>query len=574
MGYSEVYCHICGMSFNVGRIRRPDEPPAAGWSIMGYSGGFFVCSSLYVRDFCPREAGCLVAIRPLPGRKQDPAEDVTDPADEADGDYEYESSDGEEPYEYEIPEESGGDDDVDMAGEGDDDDDEVSDSTSENNYVEFVRSIRSEREHVGPTFPQHPEIPPETDVDERFSDLGPSQALEHIAGSLGCRFNNSLDCGGGFNGHAISAEDMRGCNTIQCLVRKPEGWVPEPDDKDFEQRGDYFLSGLSDYMPSRDDRSPKVFPHRHGYDMVKAENVMWEPSRLEQYAMPFHPTCLEVFKRASLYRSGRVDMKGLTGWWAQEANYQSFYSFPRDPAVNREQWFRHKLGDDFVAANPCFIRPLQNIISSSVQLGDEAFVHGDFDGTKETTTVSTDTFSRLPESVRILVLLYLQPKDIANLRLASRTFLKLKQSIFRLLILRDMPWLWEVWSELDYSPWTATTSSELQKEAHNRKERSEFLQASIRALLEDESEDSQQNRNDAAISALREQLAVASMEPPRGSVSCPKLSVVMTDWFRLRTELTKQHDQLLGLRNRRRIWKDCNEILDRIARYRDEGKIS
>jgi len=38
--------------------------------------------------------------------------------------------------------------------------------------------------------------------------------VEHIAGP-GCR---NLD---GYNGHNISGEEMRGCLTLQCLVRKP-----------------------------------------------------------------------------------------------------------------------------------------------------------------------------------------------------------------------------------------------------------------------------------------------------------------------------------------------------------------
>jgi hypothetical protein len=35
MGYSEVVCRICGVSFNIGRIRKADEPPSHGWTKTG-----------------------------------------------------------------------------------------------------------------------------------------------------------------------------------------------------------------------------------------------------------------------------------------------------------------------------------------------------------------------------------------------------------------------------------------------------------------------------------------------------------------------------------------------------------
>ncbi|KAI7553083.1 hypothetical protein KC331_g1464 [Hortaea werneckii] len=34
---SERFCQLCGISFNAGRIRRPDEPPAAAWGFYGHN---------------------------------------------------------------------------------------------------------------------------------------------------------------------------------------------------------------------------------------------------------------------------------------------------------------------------------------------------------------------------------------------------------------------------------------------------------------------------------------------------------------------------------------------------------
>lgn len=83
--------------------------------------------------------------------------------------------------------------------------------------------------------------------------------LEHIAGPH-CVHE------GGYSGHEITAEEMSGCTTHQCLIRKGEKWQPEADDQEFELNGKYFLSGLSGHMPSTDDggHGPDYLPARHG----------------------------------------------------------------------------------------------------------------------------------------------------------------------------------------------------------------------------------------------------------------------------------------------------------------------
>ena len=94
--------------------------------------------------------------------------------------------------------------------------------------------------------------------------------LEHLAGPS-CT-NHS-----GYSGHRISAEEMRGCTTSQCLVKKPSDWVPEADDKGFELDSNYFLSGLGSYMPSRDDANTKFDPHRHGKTTgyINLDTIIW-----------------------------------------------------------------------------------------------------------------------------------------------------------------------------------------------------------------------------------------------------------------------------------------------------------
>ena len=46
-----------------------------------------------------------------------------------------------------------------------------------------------------------------------------------------------------------------------------------------------------------------------------------------------------------------------------------------------------------------------------------------------------------------------------------------------------------------------------------------------------------------------------------------------TDWFHLYKMVKGCWQDLKGLRNRKRIWRDVSEVVRRIERYRDEGRI-
>lgn len=56
---------------------------------------------------------------------------------------------------------------------------------------------------------------------------------------------------------------------------------------------------------------------------------------------------------------------------------------------------------------------------------------------------SSDLFMKLPNEIRSLILDELSSKDIANLRLVTPAYRQLSVSLFRRLLLEDMPWLWE-----------------------------------------------------------------------------------------------------------------------------------
>ena len=373
-------------------------------------------------------------------------------------------------------------------------------------------------------------------------------------------------------------------------------------------------------MPSRDIGDPKLEPQRHGCPYADADPYLWDEVRAPETAMPFHPTCLEVFKRASLRRLGRVDVRGLLDWWGITGHSGNF---DRHPAARRagEQWWNHRAGGEFLAANPCFVPELPGIFASvsaaaattattTASLagvgGDE---RGDPDRHRPICTAAAaevpaekDIFSRLSYDETSSILALLSIEDVANLALASPTMRRLPQSLFRELVLRDLPWLWEAWCGMDYAWLSTTTAKDVEAaDAKFQAEQTAILDA-IRVLEKEQEEEEEEaggekgkekQRHDAAIAALTAKLSSirrAGVEA-RQPVPAPQLRADTTDWFRLyraiggtgtgngkETTRWGPHDrdhgrQLKGLRNRRRIWADCQSILDAMKSLRREGRI-
>ncbi|KAF4335203.1 salicylate hydroxylase [Fusarium beomiforme] len=443
MGYSEVLCHICGVSFNINRSRTDKEPRSAAW---GHIEGN--------PENSHGRWGCYYVQRN--GSQDEPGTASS------------------EPVKY---------------------------------------------------FP--PNIEPEDSSDDGWTSDTPDGDWEHIAGP---------DCknSGSYNGNRISTEAMKGCQTFQCIVPKGDNWQPERDDEDFEASGNFFLSGLGDDLPSRDMDWPVVSPRRHSKDYVRAENTIWDFDDVSGYCMPFHPTCFEIYKRASSHRYGTVDIECLMKWWYLESGYDDFFLFPRHPAVKRgqEQWWRHERGSEFLVANPCFIPGLDALFQSAQSVkGSNEDRSGRSRTVIGTGSAPTDPFSKLPGEMIREILINLNFKDLANLRLTSRVFLHLPNSVLYELTIRNTPWLYEAWSSLPISFWATTTQEEIDQEIERR--------GSI-------------NTRPHPVKLLNK---------------------TETDWLRLNMEVSRNWKELLGLQNRRRIWNDCQEILNRVDEYRKQGKI-
>lgn len=371
-----------------------------------------------------------------------------------------------------------------------------------------------------------------------------TEAYEHVAGP---------DCVDlhGYSGHAISAEEMKYCTTIQCIVLCDNEYHesypnqrPEPDDEEFERKGVYHLTGLGEGRRSWEDDC-SVYPKRHGcYEVYP---MAWKG--FENGDPPFHPHCLEMYRRVSELRRGTSDMTDLAHWIEGQPDEK-----PDHPAVHRgnNQWWTHRPGDEFLAANPLHIPGLSVLLESAKR------ENGTFDarespfGKRSTTSqITGNLFARLPEELRDIIVAPLDSKDIASLRLASRSFRHLQYTLWHDLMKKEMPWIWEAWSDRPYPLMSCATKRELI--AHD-----ERVQARSEALAEDHALNSEQR-------AFQEQVIAEDDAEFRKPRPVHQLDRLHTDWYYLYCQIQEEWKNIKGLQNRERIWTAVKCVSRRIA---------
>lgn len=398
---------------------------------------------------------------------------------------------------------------------------------------------------------------------------------EHIAGP-GCVNTN------GYHGTRITEEEMQFANTLQCLVRKTQAsidagdqdisampeWHPEWDDEPWERESLWFLSGVSDHMPSRDYDDPRVLPPRHSCERPNAENICWSQQNdsSEQYAMPFHPSCFEIYKRVAIKRHGYLDVDLLGSWWQLKSRYADFHSFPRSEAVKmgERQWWRHNPGDEYLASDPLWPSGLKVAIMSAKSVKSQA----------KTTKPAASRWSSLPLEVITEILAYLDVVSIAKTSLAVPDTCSVAKQMMQRCLQLQYPSLWELTTALPYYKWVGLTANVLETRQKAFDQQNAEFQL-VYSILEEEGYDDARDE----LKQHWEQHNEARKEKIFGSVMREKLPLtVPTDEvgiakFVLALHEAEEIDNLRGLRNRDRIWKDCEIILDQIGYLQDQGEI-
>jgi hypothetical protein len=406
--------------------------------------------------------------------------------------------------------------------------------------------------------------------------------FEHLAGP-GCTFTR------GYPGFNISAEEMRGCNTVQCLVLKMGDWESSRTDRDFEVTSDYFLSGLSGYLNSRDMFGSDHIPERHGVSELNPDTQFLTdfPNNFT-YPMPFHPTCFEVYTRVSRFHFGVININDLGEWRFKADIHWNNECLNRDPAVCRglDQRWQHVPGDEWITANPILIPSLPGVLQSCVL--KDGIVDSQSSPflprkTGSSYTNPTDPFIALPREVLHMILEPLSSQDIADLRLTSRAFTHLPIYIFANLLKKEMPWLWEAWDQdTPTSPWAIESWCSLKQEFDRVEKIADELryqQVLQRVVITEEIPDIWKDwRADRPwlsqnlVPVVQEYLDVWISKMTDSALIC-KLPKGKTNWYEVYAQIKRHWDSLKGLRNRARIWRDCEQIVEQIKRMKEDGKI-
>ncbi|KAF2757903.1 hypothetical protein EJ05DRAFT_476197 [Pseudovirgaria hyperparasitica] len=634
MGYWEVKCRFCGVGFNIGRSRRPTEPRYKGWlntaDMIGVPQG--------IRKNCVK-GKCWVIIRRegpcLPDNVQlkdmISTQDIDDNDDPADSDYMLDQDDQEDEYEelefisddemisdgeYGDAEES-----EEIMGDGVKTDADRRESQNTNGIPHQPKSINDNVPHSPSnhstqawTFgwcrstPKFQVMIDQT-IDDRKTWL-PAQKfykaktplyydrmheIEHTTESADCSTVTA------YNGNLIEFEEMRDCNVFQGMVRRQPNWAPESDDIDYESASRYVFTGLCGHMSSTDLRFfPHLRPIRYGQDSVFCNEYVWDPN--DNYAMPFHPWCFDIYARLSRRCNGVVDVNGLMDWhyfvdgprygeptYRADGNVDEDdrpYSWGHHEHVRGcgSDFWLHPKGTEYLAANPLFVPKLPALLQMATETKPDFDPRGSPFAESKDDGLQTDDFSRLPWELKMEILSHLSSKNIANLRLASRTFRHLPNTLWKHLLMKEMPWLWEVWCDDEPYFWAAVAFGNIaQSYIDNERDLARYDEQSaeidrINRIIEE----AYVRENPAFVGRWKKASAEALGERPvlsqdwrsKASPVSGKLPSSKTNWYSLYTLITRHWKDLKGLRNRARIWTDIERMMGMIAESRERGLIS
>lgn len=188
-----------------------------------------------------------------------------------------------------------------------------------------------------------------------------------------------------------------------------------------------------------------------------------------------------------------------------------------------------------------------------------------------------DPFLTLPTELTDAVLELLDAVDVASLRLAG-CIQYLPLSHWRDVFRKEMPWLWEIYDDVEPSFWATTSLGAIQAEKLQRDEvgkklfkRQLFHQTVIDkefpGIWEEYVKDKPWLVQDPT-EVYDEPYAI----PELSRYKAPKIPEEKEiNWCKAFREISLHGLEIKGLRNRKRIWEDVEEILRRIERFRKEG---
>ena len=171
------------------------------------------------------------------------------------------------------------------------------------------------------------------------------------------------------------------------------------------------------------------------------------------------------------------------------------------------------------------------------------------------TVNTTDLFARMPRVLVDMLLSYLERKDVAAIREVSRSFSQLPQSYFRRCVRTEMPWVWEVAvdcsSDLDWHALWCRLAAADGGDRSDENERKWLSGVRAEKMLHVKYACKPSKHS---YGVFQERVAQAKREAEE------EIEAGYANGMWKRKELR----EVRGLRNRRRIWECCQQLVERI----------
>ncbi|KAF5533012.1 hypothetical protein FMEXI_12095 [Fusarium mexicanum] len=404
----------------------------------------------------------------------------------------------------------------------------------------------------------------------------------------------------GVNGNVLSHIDMKGCRNHRFLLAKASDAKLERSDQIFEKDSMFVLTGEANGSYAGMSRS--MYPRRHGLHIMKLHTDLvnfgcnhsdrWKP-------LPVHSYCLDMFAKVSYHRLGRVDLDGIWQWREMQSDPKSYGLNADDVSPHTEvaqgrkhcedPWSHHT-GSEWLAANPVEVPGLNDLLKTCF-------------GSNMPNDISLPSQARLltlPTEIIFQLLSLLPASDLSAVAWTCRALRSHTQPLFKVCIMRDMDWFWELMEGAQYpaSPdWPATwdpcfppglSIPELPLGLeHENVEKELWAQ-----IMADDPEMEALEKTAKAINDLRretiygpyrasKEASLREWEEFRDNVeswvrylpTSETRRAERIDWVRVWQLFHPTTTPLAGARNRARIWGDCNRIVNYNNRLREQGEM-
>ncbi|QYS93811.1 hypothetical protein H0G86_001179 [Trichoderma simmonsii] len=573
-------CQLCGVTFNINRIRTRSEPRSSAWGnsyTSKHNSREWVALSGGDAQECP-DGSCASVYRGRPpGELKFCLRLYED--DPNDASYVYESDEDDEPLEYDSnTEDDDGDEVTEEQNETSSSQSQASDTEEEYKWVFNASGLDPQPEYDTEFLPLSAPYDDEggaededIGVDHHIMALPTARRYEHIAGPGCCNLR-------GYHGDRITLDEMIDCHTVQGLYKKTSDWTPSDDDMDFERESkNYHLTGLSDCMPPNGG-DVKCAPIRGGADWFHASNLSdtWKDLfGWGTYVLPFHPTCFEIFIRISKQQMGRVSLDSLMKLESTASRSMFGERHPDIVDARNKGWkWACLLDTEYLAANPVFISGFREIcdaaISDAEDFDSQSSPFPERPEKQDVSAVRDDPFLKLPTELKHTIAWHLGSKDIASLRMASRAFYHLPMTLWHTLMVREMPWVYEAWCDdpTPY-PWAMADASYL-KQMREREEAYTAERTRRADVLKANEPDFYPiwEENEPKSPPLSPELEAQTrlFKEKKRAMAPVRLPRERTNWYQLYTDIKANEEKLKGLRNRKRIWGTVGEIVQNVKK--------